>query len=191
MWKQLINAFALLAVLTLLTGFVYPLLITALAQTLMPFPANGSIAVKDGKPAGSLLIGQQFSSPAYFHGRPSAAGAGYDGTLSGGSNLGPTNKKLIANTAGNLRQVRAENGLSATEEVPADFVLASASGLDPDISPAAAYLQAGRVAAVRRLDAAQIHNLIDSMIKNRQWGILGEARVNVLELNLKLDALTP
>jgi K+-transporting ATPase ATPase C chain len=190
MWKQIISAISMLLVMTFLTGLVYPLTMTGLAQTLMPFRANGSIAVKDGQPVGSLLIGQNFTSAGYFHGRPSAAGQdGYDAAGSGGSNLGPTNKQLVDNVRERVSKIRSENGLSSDYSVPADLVTASGSGLDSDISPTSAYLQAERVAKTRSLAVDVVHKLIDSQVKPRQGGLLGEPRVNVLELNLALDAL--
>jgi len=189
MWKQLYSAAILLLILTVLTGLVYPLAMTGLAQTLLPFQSNGSLLTKAGTPVGSLLIGQNFSNPAYFHGRPSAAGqSGYDAASSGGSNLGPTNKKLVAAIVGNLKTVRAENNLNQAVAVPADLVTASGSGLDPDISPAAAYLQVDRVAHARGLPKAVVLALLNGHIQDRQLGIFGEPRVNVLELNLALDA---
>ncbi len=148
MLKQLNVAMRLLITLSVLTGLLYPLTVTGLAQILLPFQANGSLVVKDGKVIGSRLIGQNFSGPRYFHGRPSAAGQnGYDGTSSGGLNLGPTNKQLIDSIAERVQTVRGQTGLQADEPVPADLVTTSASGLDPDISPAAALAQARRVAA--------------------------------------------
>jgi K+-transporting ATPase ATPase C chain len=190
MLRQIINAFAMLLVFTVITGLVYPLAMTGLAQTLFPFQANGSIIVQDGKPIGSALIGQGFTSANYFHGRPSAAGAdGYDATSSGGSNLGPTSKKLIDTVSDNIAKARDENQLDETQLVPSDLVLASGSGLDPDISPAAAYVQIERIANERGLSAGEVRNLVDQHVKNRQLGIFGEPRVNVLELNLALDTL--
>lgn len=190
MLKQMVNAFAMLIVFTIITGLVYPLAMTGLAQILFPFEANGSILVQNGKPIGSALIGQNFTSTKYFHGRPSAAGTdGYDAASSGGSNLGPTSKKLVAAVADNLAKIRDENQLDAQSVVPSDLVLASASGLDPDISPAAAYVQIKRVASERELSADVVRNIVDRQVKNRQLGILGEPRVNVLKLNLALDAL--
>jgi K+-transporting ATPase ATPase C chain len=190
MLKQMVNAFAMLIVFTIITGLVYPLAMTGLAQILFPFEANGSILVQDGKPIGSALIGQNFTSTRYFHGRPSAAGTdGYDAASSGGSNLGPTSKKLVAVVADNLAKIRDENQLDAQSVVPSDLVLASASGLDPDISPAAAYVQIKRVASERELSADVVRNIVDRQVRNRQLGILGEPRVNVLKLNLALDAL--
>lgn len=190
MLRQMLNAFAMLLVFTIITGLAYPLAMTGVAQVLFPFQANGSIIVHDGKPIGSALIGQNFTSAKYFHGRPSAAGTdGYDATSSGGSNLGPTSKKLVDTVAGNIAKVRDENQLDEQKLIPSDLVLASGSGLDPDISPAAAYVQIERVANERGLSAEEVRNLVDHHIKNRQLGILGEPRVNVLELNLAIDAL--
>ena len=190
MLRQIINAFAMLMVFTVLTGIVYPLAMTGLAQALFPSEANGSIIVKDGKPIGSALIGQSFTSANYFHGRPSAAGAdGYDATSSGGSNLGPTSQKLVDTVTDNVAKVRDENKLDEEKLVPSDLVLASGSGLDPDISPDAAYVQIERVANERGVSVETIRTLIEQHIKGRQLGIFGEPRINVLELNLALDAL--
>jgi len=184
------TAFAMLMVFTVLTGIVYPLAMTGLAQALFPSEANGSIIVKDGKPIGSALIGQSFTSANYFHGRPSAAGAdGYDATSSGGSNLGPTSQKLVDTVTDNVAKVRDENKLDEEKLVPSDLVLASGSGLDPDISPDAAYVQIERVANERGVSVETIRTLIEQHIKGRQLGIFGEPRINVLELNLALDAL--
>jgi K+-transporting ATPase ATPase C chain len=190
MLRLIINAFAMLMVFTIITGLVYPLAMTGVAQVLFPFAANGSIIVQDGKPIGSALIGQSFTSTKYFHGRPSAAGTdGYDATSSGGSNLGPTSKKLVSAVSDNIVKVRDENQLDEQIVIPSDLVLASGSGLDPDISPAAAKVQIKRIAKERGLSADEIRNLVESHIKERQLGILGEQRLNVLELNLALDAL--
>lgn len=190
MKQQLGIALRSLLTLSLLTGLLYPLTVTGLAQILLPFQANGSLVVKDGKVIGSRLIGQNFSGPGYFHGRPSAAGEnGYDGTSSGGLNLGPTNKELIDSIAKRVQTVRGQNGLKTDEPVPADLVTTSASGLDPDISPAAALAQARRVATARGLDLNVVHSLIEKQITPKPFGLLGEARVNVLELNLAVDAL--
>ena len=182
------KALRLLVLMSVLTGLAYPLLITCLAQILMPFQADGSLVVKEGKVIGSKLIGQNFSGPGYFHGRPSAAGQnGYDGSNSGGSNLGSTNKQLIDSIKTRVDTVRTQNDLKADSPVPADWVTTSGSGLDPDISPAAARLQAKRIATVRGFDLNTVNNLIESQIKPKQFGLLGEPRVNVLELNLALD----
>lgn len=190
MWKQIVSTIRMLLILTVLTGVGYPLVMTGISQAFMPFQANGSLVVKDGKPIGSSLIGQNFTSPAYFHGRPSAAGQdGYDATSSGGSNLGPTNKQLVDNVKERANNIRSENGLSTDAAIPADLVTASGSGLDPDISPDGAYIQAERVAKARGLTVASVRALIDSHVKGRQWSLFGEARVNVLKLNLALDTL--
>ena len=189
MFRQMAGAAAMIAVLTIVTGFIYPLAMTGLAQALFPDQASGSVLIQNGVPVGSKWIGQNFTSPAYFHGRPSAAGkAGYDAASSSGSNLGPTNQKLIDAVADNAKKVRKENGLPQDAAVPADLVLASGSGLDPHISPAAAYLQVERVAGERGLDADKVRQLVERHVEGRQWGLFGEARVNVLALNLALDA---
>ena len=190
MLKQLGVAIRLLMVMSVLAGLVYPLTVTGLAQILLPFQANGSLVVKDGKVIGSRLIGQNFSGPEYFHGRPSAAGEnGYDGNSSGGLNLGPTNKQLIESIAERVKTVRGQNRINVDEPVPADLVTTPGSGLDPDISPAAALVQARRVATARGLDLNAVHRLIEKQITPKQFGLLGEARVNILELNLAVDAL--
>jgi len=190
MFRCIANAACMLIVLTLLTGIIYPLAMTGLAQVLFPIQANGSLIVQGGKPVGSQLVGQAFSSPGYFHGRPSAAGQdGYDAANSGGSSLGPTSKKLIDTVTDNLKKVREENGLDPAAGVPSDLVLASGSGLDPHISPAAAYIQVERVAKARGLEPGAVRRLVDGSGEGRQWGIFGEPRVNVLRLNLAVDAL--
>ncbi|MBP2643824.1 MAG: kdpC 2 [Firmicutes bacterium] len=190
MLRQIGNAFGMLVVFTLLTGIVYPLVMTGAAQVLFPDQANGSILTRNGKQVGSKLIGQNFSSPGYFHGRPSAAGQdGYDAMSSGGSNLGPTNKKLLDNVTDNIKKVREENYLSDDALVPSDLVLASGSGLDPHISVDAAYTQVERIAREHNISADQVRQIVDRHVEGRQWGIFGEPRVNVLELNLALDTL--
>ncbi len=189
MFRQIISAAVLFVALTMITGFVYPLVMTGLSQVVFPDQANGSMIVRDGVPIGSRLIGQIFTSPGYFHSRPSAAGKdGYDGASSSGSNLGPTNQKLADTVKGNVQKVREENDLPAGTAVPSDLVLASGSGLDPHITPAAAYAQAQRVARERGLSPDVVRQLVKQHVEGRQWGILGEPRVNVLELNLALDA---
>jgi K+-transporting ATPase ATPase C chain len=175
--------------LTVLLGIVYPLIMTGIAQVAFPNQANGSL-VRDssGNVVGSALLAQAFTQPQYFHPRPSAAGAnGYDATASGGSNLGPTNQKLIDTVQSNADAYRQDNGLSADAQVPVDAVTASASGLDPDISPANALLQVHRVAAARGLSDDQVRSLVNQYTEGRTLFVLGEPRVNVLKLNLALD----
>lgn len=190
MLKQMRIAFTMLMIFTIITGLAYPLAITGLAQTLFPAEANGSIIVQNGIPIGSALIGQNFTSANYFHGRPSAAGTdGYDATSSGGSNLGSTSKKLSDAVTDNVAKVRDENKLDEKQSIPSDLVLASGSGLDPDISPDAAFVQIERVANERGIADTEVRKLIEQHIKGRSLGILGEPRINVLELNLALDVL--
>ena len=190
MFRQIISAAVLFVALTMVTGFVYPLVMTGVSQVVFPDRANGSIIMRDGVPIGSELIGQNFTSPGYFHSRPSAAGKdGYDGAGSSGSNLGPTNQKLVDTVKDNVQKVRKENDLPAGTRVPSDLVLASGSGLDPHISPDAAYTQVERVAKERGLSPDVVRQLVGQHVEGKQWGIFGEPRVNVLELNLALDAL--
>lgn len=192
MWQQVQTSLRILVVLTILTGLVYPLTVTGIAQVIFPVQANGSLIYKEGKAIGSELIGQNFSQAKYFHGRPSAAGKdGYDAAASSGSNLGPTNQKLVDAVKDNLDKVRKENGLGEDYPVPVELVTASASGLDPDISPAAAYLQAERVAEARGLSTEPVYTIIAQHGKMKLAGVLGEPRINVLELNMALDALQP
>jgi len=172
---------------TVLLGILYPLLVTGLAQLIFPKQANGQlIKGKDGAVVGSRLIGQPFAGPGYFHSRPSSAGAaGYDATASSGSNLGPTNAQLIARVNGDVARLQAEN---PGTPIPVDLVTTSGSGLDPDISPAAAEFQIRRVAAERKVPEAEVVQLVRENSQDRQWGFLGEPRVHVLELNIALDA---
>ena len=183
------TAVLMTVVLTVLLGIVYPLVMTGIAQVVFPNQANGSI-IRDasGNPVGSALLAQNFAQPQYFHPRPSAAGSdGYDATASGGSNLGPTNQKLIDTVQQRTDDYRTENGLAADAPVPVDAVTASASGLDPDISPANALLQVHRVAAARGLSDEQVQNMVNQYTEGRTLFVLGEPRVNVLKLNLALD----
>ena len=184
--KQLIIAIKATLLLTILVGVAYPLLVTGLAKALFPRQAEGSLIRANGKVIGSELIGQRFTRPGYFHGRPD----GYDGLASGGSNLGPTNQKLADRIQGDLKTFRAENP-AFTGPVPADLLTASGSGLDPDISPASAEAQIARVAAARGVGVETVRQLVAAHAESRQFGILGEPRVNVLRLNLALDQAAP
>jgi potassium-transporting ATPase KdpC subunit len=189
--KQLIIAIKATLVLTILTGVAYPLLVTGLAKVMFTRQAEGSLISANGKAIGSELIGQRFTRPEYFHGRPSAAGNdGYDGLSSGGSNLGPTSQKLLDRIKDDQKKFRAENP-TFTGPIPADLLTASGSGLDPDISPASAEAQAGRVAATRGVSVETVRQLVAANTEGRQFGILGEPRVNVLRLNLALDQAAP
>ncbi|MEO6299481.1 MAG: potassium-transporting ATPase subunit KdpC [Paracoccaceae bacterium] len=182
MLNNLRPAIVMLTLFTALTGVLYPLTIEGVAQTLFPSQANGSLIVQGGVVTGSALIGQQFTSARYFWPRPSAAGAGYDAAASGGSNLGPTSKALMT-------RISAEVARRGGGVLSADAVTASASGLDPDISPENARTQVGRVAAARGLDQARVAALVEAQVQSRFLGILGQPRVNVLQLNLQLDKL--
>ena len=186
MKKNLIISVLMTLVTTVLFGLLFPLLITGLAQVLFPKQANGELLARNGQLVGSRLIGQSFSSPGYFHSRPSSAGTGYDAGNSGGSNLGPTNQSLIARVQGDADRLQAEN---PGVPIPMDLLTTSGSGLDPHISPEAAEFQVLRIAKERGLSPDTIREAIRQHTEARQFGFLGEPRVNVLELNLALDAL--
>lgn len=182
-------ALSVFMLLSAITGLAYPLAVTGIAGAIFPEQAAGSLILQGGKPVGSSLIGQHFSDPKHFWGRPSAtAPQPYNATASSGSNQGPLNPALVDAVKGRVEALRAADP-NNSRPIPADLVTASASGLDPHISPAAALWQAGRVALARGLPEAQIKALVDAHTEGRQWGLLGEARVNVLKLNLALDAL--
>ncbi|MEN6371830.1 MAG: potassium-transporting ATPase subunit KdpC [Armatimonadota bacterium] len=183
-------AIRLAFVTILLFGVIYPLLMTGIAQVVFPRQANGSLVKVNNNVIGSELIGQSFTSPGYFHPRPSAAGGGYDATSSGGSNLGPTNKVLAGTVRSRLDASIRENPGLAKGRVPVDMVTASGSGLDPDISVANAYAQSLRVAKVRGISADSIKRLVDSSTTRRTFGFLGEPRVNILRINRALDRLS-
>ena len=190
MWKQIVPAFRAVLLITVVTGLVYPGVVTGLAQALFHDKANGSMVTSNGQVIGSSLIGQNFTKPEYFHGRPSAAGSGYDGMASGGSNLGPTSQKLIDRVKGDEAAFRKDNP-DYNGPIPADLLTASASGLDPEISPASAEAQVARIAKARSVDQGALAKLVDSHVEGRDLGILGEPRVNVLALNLDLDKQYP
>lgn len=188
MSKLLRQSFSLLLLMTVITGVLYPLAATGLAQLVFPGQANGSLIVKDGKPLGSVLIGQSFTDPKYFWGRPSATTPNaYNASASSGSNLGPTNPALTDAVRQRIAALRAADP-DNNAPVPVDLVTASGSGLDPEISPAAAQYQLARVAKARGLGAARVQALVNGYTYGRQLGVLGEPRVNVLQLNLALDA---
>lgn len=185
MTRYLFTALRISILTIFLVGVIYPLVVTGIAQVLFPRQAHGSL-LRDGQTIrGSSLIGQSFTGPGYFHSRPSAAGSGYDTLASGGSNLGPTNKQLSNRVAADVQRIRQENpGLTT---VPVDMVTTSGSGLDPDITPAAAYAQVTRIAQERGMREQAVRALVEMQLTGRQFGLLGEPRVNVLQLNRKLD----
>lgn len=185
--KDLITSFLMILVFTALLGIGYPLAVVGIAQVFFPYQANGSLIKNgNGEIVGSELIGQTFTSPGYFHSRPSAAGSGYDAGASSGSNLGPTSRKLIDRVSVDAETRQDENPNAA---IPADLVTTSASGLDPHISPAAAEFQVPRIAKEREMTETDVRNLVQKFTEGRQFGFLGEPRVNVLMLNLELDKI--
>jgi K+-transporting ATPase ATPase C chain len=188
MKKHIVTSILYTVITAVLLGIGYPLVVTGLAHVLFPKQANGSLIERNGVLVGSRLIGQPFDGPGYFWSRPSAAGTGYDASNSSGSNYAPTNAALASRVAATVQTLNPKGTGGA---VPIDLATASASGLDPDISPAAAYYQIGRVASERHLSEDAVRNLVASHVTPRQFGLLGEPRVNVLELNLDLDAASP
>jgi potassium-transporting ATPase KdpC subunit len=191
MWTHMLPAFRMTAVLTVLTGLIYPGVVTGIAQVVFPSQAHGSLVTAGGKIVGSTLIGQNFTKPEYFHPRPSAAGQnGYDASASIASNYGATSQKLADRVKASIEQYRKENADYAGP-IPADAVTASASGLDPQISPANAEIQAARVARARNIDPSRVMSLVAQNTEGAWLGFIGEPRVNVLTLNLALDAQTP
>lgn len=188
-WSHLSPALRLLGALTLLTGLIYPLAVTGISVVAFPGAARGSLIERDGRVVGSEWIGQPFESSGYFWSRPSATARPYDGGASSASNLGPTNPVLVEQVTARIARLRAVDPGSAGQPVPIDLVTASASGLDPHISPAAAIFQIRRVARARGLEESSVRALVDRAILGRAFGVLGEPRVNVLRLNLALDAL--
>jgi potassium-transporting ATPase KdpC subunit len=188
MKKNLVISFWFTLVTTLIFGVLYPLGMTGLAQVVFPRRANGQLLERNGKIVGSRIIGQSFTGPGYFHSRPSSAGTGYDATSSSGSNLGPTNKSLIERVKGDVERARTDNPSSP---VPVDLVTASGSGLDPEISPAAAEFQIPRIAKERGFSEDEVRSLVQGFTRDQQLGFLGEPGVNVLELNLELDRTHP
>jgi len=191
MWKQMLPGLRMTLVLTVLTGMIYPGVVTGICQVLFPKQANGSLLSRDGHIVGSTLIGQNFTRPEYFQSRPSAAGSdGYDATASGGSNLGPTSQKLADRVKASVEKFHKENP-DFSGPVPADLVTTSASGLDPHLSPPAVEAQVARVAKSRGASAEQVRPLVTQFTEGRDLGFLGEPRINVLELNLALDRQFP
>lgn len=185
MKKNFVISLLFTLVTTVIFGLIYPLVTTALAQLLFHDQANGQLLQKNGKVVGSRIIGQTFDGPGYFRSRPSYAGTGYDASSSSGSNLAPTNKTLIERVRADVQKAQAEN---PSVPIPVDLVTSSGSGLDPHISPAAAEFQVPRVARERHMSESELRALVEKFTQDRQWGFLGEPRVNVLELNLELDA---
>jgi K+-transporting ATPase ATPase C chain len=188
MKKNLLTSFLMTIATTVLLGLIYPLIVTGISQLLFKDKANGQIVYRKGEAIGSRIIAQPFTSPKYFHPRPSAAGNGYDAANSGGSNLGPTNQKLMDRVRGDAAALHQEN---SSQPVPVDLVTTSASGLDPEISPAGAAFQVPRIARARGLSESVLNDLVRKHTQDRTLGLFGEPRVNVLELNLALDDQAP
>ena len=186
--KQLWPAIAMTLVICIITGLIYPGVVTGLAQMLFPRQANGSLVTVNGRVVGSALIGQPFAKPEYFHPRPSAAGNGYDPLNSGGTNKGPTDRKLADTLIAQAVDNAVKGDGAVKGKIPSDMVTSSGSGLDPHISPANAYLQVARVARARGVDSARVRALLDTHVEGRQFGFFGEPRVNVLLLNIALDS---
>jgi K+-transporting ATPase ATPase C chain len=189
--KQLRPAIVLTLVLCVVTGLVYPGVVTGLAKLMFPRQANGSLVMVNGRVVGSALIGQQFTQPGYFHSRPSAAGTGYDASASAGTNKGPTDTKLADTLIAQAVDSAVAQEHAVKGAIPTDMVTASASGLDPHISPANAFLQVARVARARDADSATVHAIVNAHVEGRQFGLFGEPRVNVLLLNIAIDSLLP
>jgi K+-transporting ATPase ATPase C chain len=187
--KQVWPAITMTLVLCVITGVIYPAVFTGLAQVLFPRQANGSLVSANGRIVGSALIGQSFTRPEYFHGRPSAAGSGYDATASGGTNKGPTDRKLADTLIARAVDSAVKNDGAVKGQIPSDMVTSSGSGLDPEISPANASLQIARVSGARGVNSARVRALVDAHIEGRQFGFFGEPRVNVLLLNIALDSV--
>ncbi|MGV8119212.1 MAG: potassium-transporting ATPase subunit KdpC [Candidatus Xenobiia bacterium LiM19] len=189
MKRMILTSCLMMTVITVITGIVYPLVMTGISQLLFQEQAAGSIVYREGKPAGSILIGQAFSRERYLHGRPSAAGEkGYDGLSSSGTNLAPTNRRLLESAAKYKKEVQKEEMKADGSTIPSDLVFASAGGLDPHISPAAAFLQTERVAKARGVSADKVRKIIEDHLEIPLAGIIGEPRVNVLKVNLALDS---
>lgn len=189
--KQLKPALLMTLLLCVLTGVIYPGVLTGLARTLFPKQADGSLVTVNGQVVGSALIGQSFTRPEYFHPRPSAAGAGYDAAASSGTNKGPTDAKLADTLIAEAIDSAVSNDGAKKGEIPSDMVTSSASGLDPHISPANAYLQVARVARVRHADSGAVRALLDRHVEGRQFGFFGDPRVNVLLVNIAVDSAFP
>jgi K+-transporting ATPase ATPase C chain len=188
--KELIRSVLVLIVMSLLTGAVYPLVVTGITKTVFPYRAGGSLLKRGETIVGSATVGQQFSGPHYFYGRPSALKKPYDASNSGGSNFGPSNAKFLEETARRVEMVRKKNGLEGTAPIPADLVSSSASGLDPDISVEAARIQVKGVAKARGVTESDVYGLLERFTEMPHFGFLGERRINVLRLNLALDELS-